>query len=135
MRQRNDLERYEWFVSYFLCAAEEMLELAPPAAWKRNLDMIAKDHSAYFKNHRDFRDNELGSYSAETQALIERAIASGAVSEQLYVGHTPMGRLAEPHEIAAAVLFLASDRAGFVTGTTLVVDGGWSAFGYATEDR
>jgi NAD(P)-dependent dehydrogenase (short-subunit alcohol dehydrogenase family) len=46
-----------------------------------------------------------------------------------------MGRLAEPHEIAAAVLFLASDRAGFVTGTTLVVDGGWSAFGYATEDR
>ena len=67
--------------------------------------------------------------------MVERAIASGAVSEQLYVGRTPMGRLAEPHEIAAAVLFLASERAGFVTGTTLVVDGGWSAFGYATEDR
>jgi NAD(P)-dependent dehydrogenase (short-subunit alcohol dehydrogenase family) len=67
--------------------------------------------------------------------MVERAIASGAVSEQLYVGRTPMGRLAEPHEIAAAVLFLASDRAGFVTGTTLVVDGGWSAFGYATADR
>ena len=64
------------------------------------------------------------------------AVAPGVtVSEQLYVGRTPMGRLAEPHEIAAAVLFLASDRAGFVTGTTLVVDGGWSAFGYATEDR
>src|SRR4029453_3396592 len=67
--------------------------------------------------------------------MVERAIASGAVSEQLYVGRTPMARLAEPHEIAAAGLFLPSARAGFVTGTTLVVDGGWSAFGYATEDR
>jgi NAD(P)-dependent dehydrogenase (short-subunit alcohol dehydrogenase family) len=67
--------------------------------------------------------------------LVERAIATGAVSEQLYVGRTPMRRLAEPSEIADAVLFLASDRAGFVTGTTLVVDGGWSAFGYVTEDR
>ena len=67
--------------------------------------------------------------------MVERAIASGAVSEQLYEGRTPMRRLAEPREIADAVLFLASERAGFVTGTTLVVDGGWSAFGYATEDR
>jgi NAD(P)-dependent dehydrogenase (short-subunit alcohol dehydrogenase family) len=67
--------------------------------------------------------------------MVERAIATGAVSEQLYVGRTPMRRLAEPSEIADAVLFLASDRAGFITGTTLVVDGGWTAFGYATEDR
>jgi len=67
--------------------------------------------------------------------MVESAIATGAVSEQLYVGRTPMRRLAEPSEIAEAVLFLASDRAGFITGTTLVVDGGWSAFGYAAEDR
>lgn len=67
--------------------------------------------------------------------MVERAIASGAVSERLYVGRTPMRRLAEPREIADAVLFLASEQAGFITGTTLVVDGGWSAFGYSTEDR
>jgi NAD(P)-dependent dehydrogenase (short-subunit alcohol dehydrogenase family) len=36
----------------------------------------------------------------------------------------PLGRIAEPREIAEAVAFLASPRASFVTGTTLVVDGG-----------
>lgn len=65
--------------------------------------------------------------------MVNSAIASGTVSEALYVGRTPMRRLAEPSEIADAVLYLASDRASFVTGTTLVVDGGWSAFGYTTE--
>jgi len=37
---------------------------------------------------------------------------------------TPLGRLGEPDEAAAAVLFLASDRAGFITGQILAVDGG-----------
>ena len=36
----------------------------------------------------------------------------------------PIGRFAQPHEIAEAVLFLASDRAGFITGATLDVNGG-----------
>ena len=38
---------------------------------------------------------------------------------------TPMGRMAEPEEIARAVVFLASDLASYVTGTTLSCDGGW----------
>ena len=65
--------------------------------------------------------------------MVADAIASGAVDEPMYVGRTPMGRLGRPDEIAAAVVFLASEEASFVTGTTLVVDGGWSAFGYASE--
>ena len=38
-----------------------------------------------------------------------------------------MGRIAEPEEIAAAVIYLASDIAGMVTGHTHLVDGGWTA--------
>jgi NAD(P)-dependent dehydrogenase (short-subunit alcohol dehydrogenase family) len=65
--------------------------------------------------------------------MVDLAIASGIVDEALYVGRTPLRRLATPTEIADAVLFLASDKAAFITGSTLVVDGGWSAFGYASE--
>ena len=45
-----------------------------------------------------------------------------------WLGTTPMGRLAEPAEIAPAVLYLASDASSFVTGHTLVVDGGYTVW-------
>lgn len=43
------------------------------------------------------------------------------------VGRIPMGRYGEPVEIANGVLYLASDESGFVTGSELVLDGGWTA--------
>lgn len=40
------------------------------------------------------------------------------------VAHIPVGRIGRPDEIARAVLFLVADEAGFITGSTLSVNGG-----------
>jgi NAD(P)-dependent dehydrogenase (short-subunit alcohol dehydrogenase family) len=66
-------------------------------------------------------------------ALVDKAIRDGFVNERAYVERTPLKRLGKPEEIARAALYLASDDSSFVTGHFLVVDGGWTAFGYVTD--
>ncbi|MBN3728111.1 SDR family oxidoreductase [Burkholderia sp. Ac-20379] len=50
----------------------------------------------------------------------------GSEGERRYLSGVPMGRFGTPDEIAAAIAFLLSDDAGFITGQTLFVDGGAS---------
>lgn len=63
--------------------------------------------------------------SEMTAGLVE----SGALNIEPVLQRTPLGRLAEPGEIAAAVFFLCTPESSFVTGQTLYVDGGMTIDG------
>jgi NAD(P)-dependent dehydrogenase (short-subunit alcohol dehydrogenase family) len=51
----------------------------------------------------------------------------GTPFEEAIVSGTPMGRLGRPEEIGEVIAFLASDRASYITGAEIFVDGGWTA--------
>ncbi len=77
---------------------------------------------------KGIRCNAICPGTVQTPSLDERigALGGGADAKQFFLQRQPAGRFGSAEEIAALAVYLASDEAGFTTGTVNVVDGGWS---------
>jgi NAD(P)-dependent dehydrogenase (short-subunit alcohol dehydrogenase family) len=86
---------------------------------------------------------ELGPYGIRVNAIapgstltpITEAAFYNPVNQKLadsIISHIPLGRPGKPDDIANAALFLAAPESSYITGTVIVVDGGWTA-GYARD--
>ena len=77
---------------------------------------------------RGIRCNAICPGTVETPSLEQRinAFADPIAARADFIRRQPMGRLGTPQEIAALVVFLASDESAYITGAIHVVDGGWS---------
>ena len=78
---------------------------------------------------KGIRVNAVGPTYVATEMTV-RNIAAGNVNEAQIKARIPLGRLAQPADVADAVSFLLSEQASFITGHSLYVDGGWLAYGY-----
>jgi 3-oxoacyl-[acyl-carrier protein] reductase len=77
---------------------------------------------------RGVRVNAVSPGSIATEMSLAM-MKTGYASAEAFCDRIPMRRLGQPEEIADAVTFLASDRASYITGVVLPVDGGWLAYG------
>lgn len=74
------------------------------------------------------RVNAICPGTVESPSLQARLRATGDYEKAMadFVARQPMGRIGTPDEIAALACYLASDEAGFTTGQTHIIDGGWA---------
>ncbi|MBV9017067.1 MAG: SDR family oxidoreductase [Alphaproteobacteria bacterium] len=83
--------------------------------------VMAIDHAS-----QNIRVNTLSPGAVETQRTLNRYGSFAAANREIGPKHL-LGRLGRPEEIAGAAVYLASDAASFVTGSDLLVDGGYTA--------
>jgi 2-keto-3-deoxy-L-fuconate dehydrogenase len=77
---------------------------------------------------KGIRANAICPGTVDSPSLHDRLRATGDYDKAMkdFIGRQPMGRIADPKEVAALVTYLAGDESGFTTGQTHVIDGGWT---------
>lgn len=96
------------------------------AASKAGLDMLTRNAAIELSSHRIRVNGVLPGLTETASTEFMKHPEIGAA----YLQRIPLRRSAQPDEIAAPAVFLASDHASYITGATLVVDGGWTQAGY-----
>jgi len=97
----------------------DMTMPAPYSMIKGGIISFTKYLATYYAKY-NIRVNAVcpgGVYDGQKESFVKK-----------YGQNTPMGRMAEPEEIAGPVLFLCSEAASYITGEVLMIDGGWTAW-------
>jgi meso-butanediol dehydrogenase / (S,S)-butanediol dehydrogenase / diacetyl reductase len=102
------------------------------ATAKAGLGMLTQNAALELARHR-IRVNALLPGLTSTPAT--GVIGATADINQAYMERIPMGRAADAAEIAAAAVFLASADASYITGASLLADGGWATTGYPDSSK
>lgn len=97
------------------------------SASKAGAVMLTKQAALELAEH-GIRVNAVSPGLVDTPLTAGMAQAPGVLDA--FLARIPMGRAAQPQEIATAALFLASDDASYISGDNLVIDGGWATTGY-----
>jgi NAD(P)-dependent dehydrogenase (short-subunit alcohol dehydrogenase family) len=103
--------------NFNLYSGTDMTSPVEYSAIKGGILNLVRYMASYFGGD-DIRVNAIspgGVYNGQNERFVER-----------YERNTPLGRMADPADVAGPVVFLLSDEAGYVTGHNLVVDGGWT---------
>lgn len=108
-----------------VAAVKGLKERAGYSASKGALMALTKAMAADYID-KGIRVNCVNPGTTLTPSLQDRidAFDDPVEAKRMFIARQPMGRLGEPEEIAYAILYLASDEAGFMTGAALNIDGG-----------
>lgn len=97
-------------------------------ASKGGVDMVTKTLAVEWAD-RGVRVNGLAPAYTETP-LVKAITDARADFADRVKNRTPMNRMARPEEMVGTAIFLASEASSYITGETVMVDGGWTAYGF-----